>query len=65
MADVVDAIFFRHDELDEGTSTPVIFPENIGESQFAGETGRVVPVLLWTVRVPPPDHGVGHFQNAF
>ena len=55
VTDVIRVLVLGHDELDERTTLPVISTEDFLQTQLPRVAGRVIPVLLRAIRVPPPD----------
>ena len=51
----MDVIVVRHNELDEGATCPVFFPEDVWELEPPGVAGGVIPVLTGAIGVPPPN----------
>ena len=55
VTDVIRVLVLCHDELDKRTSLPVISTEDFLQAELARVAGRIVPILLRAIRVPPPD----------
>ena len=60
-----DVVVRRHDELDERTGRPLIVAEELRQLDAPYASRLVVPALLGSADVPPPDEGVVALDNAF
>ena len=56
ITDIIRVLVLGHDELDKRTTLPVVSTEDFLQVQLPRIAGRIVPILLWAIRVPPPDN---------